>query len=201
MTTLDTKEKILRTAHELFANKGIAATSIRDIANAAEVNTAAINYHFKSKENLYKKIMKFCHEDQMALVQKISDSSKDFEELCLNFFKDSYKNSDRIKTLFKAFIQDTSGFTLEEKDLHIDKTMGPPGTEILAKRLKEEVSSDVSQEDIFLYCKTICITIFMYVLALRSPFAAVKGFTVSKKERELKRLIDVFKKQCINKPS
>ena len=49
---MTTKEKILDTAEQLFAEHGYSATSMRQIIAAAEVNLAAIHYHFGSKEEL-----------------------------------------------------------------------------------------------------------------------------------------------------
>jgi len=48
----DTKDRILDAAEHLFADQGFAATSLRQITAEAEVNLAAVNYHFKSKEAL-----------------------------------------------------------------------------------------------------------------------------------------------------
>ncbi|MCQ4923294.1 TetR/AcrR family transcriptional regulator [Tissierella carlieri] len=53
---LNTEEKILLAAIELFPVKGDMTT--REIANLAGVNVAAINYHFKSKDNLMKAVEK-----------------------------------------------------------------------------------------------------------------------------------------------
>src|SRR5262245_21112839 len=47
-----TKELILDTAERLFAEKGLDATSVRDITGAAGVNLGAITYHFGTKQNL-----------------------------------------------------------------------------------------------------------------------------------------------------
>lgn len=49
---MKTKEKILITAQKLFLKKGIDRTSVKDIAQKANINIAALNYHYKSKENL-----------------------------------------------------------------------------------------------------------------------------------------------------
>ena len=49
---VDTKSRILDTAEKLFGMNGFDATSLRDITTAAEVNLAAINYHFQSKDSL-----------------------------------------------------------------------------------------------------------------------------------------------------
>jgi AcrR family transcriptional regulator len=48
----DTKGKILDTAEKLFAERGYASTSLRQVIAAAEVNLAAVHYHFGTKEDL-----------------------------------------------------------------------------------------------------------------------------------------------------
>jgi len=49
---IPTRDKILDTAERLFARDGFDATSLRAITTEADVNLAAVNYHFKSKEAL-----------------------------------------------------------------------------------------------------------------------------------------------------
>jgi AcrR family transcriptional regulator len=51
-TVVDTKTRILDAAEKLFADKGFYATSLRDITAEAEVNLAAVNYHFQTKDSL-----------------------------------------------------------------------------------------------------------------------------------------------------
>jgi AcrR family transcriptional regulator len=48
----DTKERILDVAEALFAGNGYSGTSLRAVTAAAEVNLAAVNYHFGSKRAL-----------------------------------------------------------------------------------------------------------------------------------------------------
>ena len=45
-------------AEQLFAQKGFAAVSVREITSAADSNLAAINYHFGNKMNLYISVFK-----------------------------------------------------------------------------------------------------------------------------------------------
>lgn len=47
-----TKARILEAAERLFAENGIAATSLRHITARASVNLAAVNYHFGSRDAL-----------------------------------------------------------------------------------------------------------------------------------------------------
>lgn len=48
----DTKSRILEAAETLFIECGYEAMSLRQITSRAEVNLAAVNYHFGSKESL-----------------------------------------------------------------------------------------------------------------------------------------------------
>lgn len=51
------RERLLDAAERLFAEQGVAATSVRDITGAAGANVAAINYYFGSREALYQEVV------------------------------------------------------------------------------------------------------------------------------------------------
>ena len=53
----DLKTQILDTAEEFFSDFGYAATSIRRIAEKAEVNPALVHYYFGNKKSLLLKVM------------------------------------------------------------------------------------------------------------------------------------------------
>jgi AcrR family transcriptional regulator len=53
-----TKDRILGAAEELFAQYGFAGTSLRQVTGRADVNIAAVNYHFGSKENLVNEVFR-----------------------------------------------------------------------------------------------------------------------------------------------
>jgi AcrR family transcriptional regulator len=52
-----TRERILKAAERLFADRGYDGTSIRAIVAKARVNQAAINYHFDGKDGLYREVL------------------------------------------------------------------------------------------------------------------------------------------------
>jgi AcrR family transcriptional regulator len=56
-TKLDTKHRILDSAERLFADQGFEGTSLRTIIADAQVNLAAIHYHFHSKEALLEAVV------------------------------------------------------------------------------------------------------------------------------------------------
>ncbi|TCL62293.1 TetR family transcriptional regulator [Hydrogenispora ethanolica] len=49
----DARTKLIEAAVRLFAQKGYAAVTFKDLAEASGVNSALINYHFGGKEGLY----------------------------------------------------------------------------------------------------------------------------------------------------
>lgn len=51
--SIQTRDRILQAATELFAKQGFRSTSIRAICEKAGTNVSAVNYHFRSKEQLY----------------------------------------------------------------------------------------------------------------------------------------------------
>ncbi len=53
-----TKQRILDVAEALFAEHGFAGTSLRLVTSQAEVNLAAVNYHFGSKDNLVTEVFR-----------------------------------------------------------------------------------------------------------------------------------------------
>lgn len=50
--TTDTRERLLAAAEQLFLERGFEAASTRDITEAAGANLAAVNYYFRSKQDL-----------------------------------------------------------------------------------------------------------------------------------------------------
>lgn len=57
-THFSTKDRILGAAEELFAQYGFTGTSLRQVTSLADVNIAAVNYHFGSKENLVNEVFR-----------------------------------------------------------------------------------------------------------------------------------------------
>jgi len=55
----------LDAAGPIFAEKGFAAATVRDICAAAGTNPAAVNYHFGDKETLYLEVVRLAHTLRM----------------------------------------------------------------------------------------------------------------------------------------
>lgn len=53
----DTRDRILDVAERLFARHGFEQTSLRELTAEADVNLAAVHYHFGSKERLFEAVL------------------------------------------------------------------------------------------------------------------------------------------------
>ena len=95
-----TKDRILSAAEELFAVHGFAGTSLRQVTSVADVNIAAVNYHFGSKENLVHEVFKSRMDDM---------SEKRLAGLRLAIEKDP----DDLEGILLAFIQPALALTLD----------------------------------------------------------------------------------------
>jgi AcrR family transcriptional regulator len=76
-----TRERIMKAAERLFAERGYDGASIRAIVAKARVNQAAINYHFDGKDGLYREILRAAFraltEHQLEHGQEIKDMSRE----------------------------------------------------------------------------------------------------------------------------
>jgi len=73
--SLSTKQlQLLDTAESLFSQKGFDGTSVRDIAEAAGINTAMISYYFGSKEKLMEEIFE---RKSLNIREKVDNLLKD----------------------------------------------------------------------------------------------------------------------------
>lgn len=76
----NTEQKIFDAATELFLEKGVDRTSVREIASKANINLALMNYYFRSKENLFDAIFSQLVKKNTKKLIKILDSDLDLEE-------------------------------------------------------------------------------------------------------------------------
>ncbi len=56
----DTRDRLLDAALRIFADRGIASATLREITEEAGANVAAVNYYFRSKEELTRTVLESC---------------------------------------------------------------------------------------------------------------------------------------------
>jgi len=124
-----TKERILGAAETLFAQHGFAGASLRQVTAAANVNLAAVNYHFGSKDNLIEEVFrrrldelnvrrlaalknalaadepKLDHEGGHAFMRVLARAFAEHDERLRKFLSDNYGHVLReFATAFAGFL-------------------------------------------------------------------------------------------------
>ena len=88
-----TRERILKAAQRLFAERGYEATSVRAIVAKARVNQAAINYHVAGKDGLYREVLRAAFraltEHQLAHAEEAKTMSR--EKALAEFVRDQLR--------------------------------------------------------------------------------------------------------------
>jgi AcrR family transcriptional regulator len=76
----DSREKLLAAALHLFATHGVDRVSVRDIANAAGVNSALVGYYFRGKDGLlsqlYRRHCEPMNAERLRLLESFSRGEK-----------------------------------------------------------------------------------------------------------------------------
>lgn len=87
---LKTETKILEAANSIFLQFGYHGTTLQQIATKAGVNTAAIHYYFRSKENIYALVLK----NNLSLLSGFLNTKEYWpnHEFKLSFFRAINKN-------------------------------------------------------------------------------------------------------------
>ncbi len=70
----NTEEKLLHAARSVFRKKGYSGARMEEIANTAGVNKALLNYYYRSKEKLFKRVFEEAFREFIPTVIHILDS-------------------------------------------------------------------------------------------------------------------------------
>ncbi|MEJ2739982.1 MAG: TetR/AcrR family transcriptional regulator [Dehalococcoidia bacterium] len=93
-TKAQTKEHIIIATIKCIEKKGIQALTVRDIAREAEINIAAVNYYFGSKETLLEEALAFSLYSSLTQnYDEITEANPDPYSMVKAFFKDIFQGS------------------------------------------------------------------------------------------------------------
>ena len=120
-TQFSTKDRILGAAEELFAQHGFGGTSLRQVSSRADVNIAAVNYHFGSKENLvtevFRRRMDEMSAQRLALLRQACERDAGdldailaaFVEPALALARDRHGGGAFIRVIARAYAEKNDG--------------------------------------------------------------------------------------------
>lgn len=182
---METKDRILTAAIELFGTYGLAGASVRDICSMAEANIAAINYYFGSKEALYGVVVKHVYDDVQSFepMPTLSEAPEDPEGQLAKWI-DWYirRQLDPRNEVLARFIRREIADPTPMLQEIVDQTVTPLYTEmhtLVASILPEGTSEEV----IRLHCGQVngptIVKMLCKPIAERIPYPAITNSDVS----------------------
>ena len=152
-TRFSTKERILGAAEELFAQQGFGATSLRQVTSRADVNIAAVNYHFGSKENLVNEVFRRRMDEMSAQRLEMLRAARSerpgaleavlaaFVEPALALAGDPGGGGAFIRVIARAYAEKNDGLRafLSERYGHVQREFARALAECLPGLSKEEL--------------------------------------------------------------
>lgn len=104
-----TRETILATALEMFAERGFAATSVRAIAKQAEVDPALVRHFFGTKQELFTTAVIDRSEIAGRLTEAFDGPAERIGERLVHTYFGMWENPDTgqvMRTLFRSAVSD-----------------------------------------------------------------------------------------------
>ena len=102
------RDRIMRAAEALFAERGFEATSIGEIALRAHVNRALLYYYFEHKEDLYHQLLQEGVEKLRATVLaavKTTTSARDAVRTFLHgYLQTTYHNPGLVRIVYREIV-------------------------------------------------------------------------------------------------
>jgi AcrR family transcriptional regulator len=103
----NTRDRLERAAIRLFVDKGIAETTVRDIARAVDISEAALYRHFPSKEALVWRAFErhyLAFADRLRALAEEATSARDKLQQMIRGFCDAH-DDDPVLFRFLLFVQ------------------------------------------------------------------------------------------------
>lgn len=95
------KESLFSAAVALFAEKGYASTSVREIVASAGVTKPVLYYYFESKEGLFRTILDWAGEQQEIVLRKVLDTPGTALQRMIHLYRLLYEGVRENGNLFK----------------------------------------------------------------------------------------------------
>ena len=100
------KQMILDAAVELFAEKGIEATSVQQITEKCGISKGAFYLHFKSKEQLTVAILDYFMQNALLEIDQAVNSVQTNDEKLYSYYFYSLSNFQQYKSLALIFLRE-----------------------------------------------------------------------------------------------
>jgi AcrR family transcriptional regulator len=178
-----TKARILATAEEVFAAKGFAGASTREIAAKAGVNISSLHYHWESKETLYFAVFQNIYDRILDLVrtsipEKLAspEAGRAVVETSMGTLFDYFADHPNVpKLLVRRLLENDEGEAEIERDILV------PAWSTFGQWMQEHSGRKLTEVESHLFMLTIYGVVLVYLLDSRH-FTTLLGGSVYQPE-------------------
>ncbi|MFQ5667245.1 MAG: TetR/AcrR family transcriptional regulator [Candidatus Binatia bacterium] len=197
-----TKARILAAAEEVFATKGFAGASTREIATRARVNISSLHYHWESKETLYFAVFQSIYDRILDLVRRSIPARADevtpgrqvIEEAMGTLFDFFADHPNVPKLLVRRLLED------EQSDVDIEGNILVPAWRLFASWTKELNGDRLKQLDSQLFMFSVHSVLLLFLLDSRHFTSLLGGsvYTPGVRQRVRAHIISLVQKLLVH---
>lgn len=119
-----TRERIIKIARSLFAERGFADATVEDVLSGAGIARGALYHHFRDKEDLLRAVYQRALEEVHAkIVAAASQGTEIWGRLRLG--REAYLDACTEPTIYRILLIDGPGILSSETRRQIQNSMGP----------------------------------------------------------------------------
>jgi AcrR family transcriptional regulator len=168
-----TEEKIIDVTIDCIEKYGISGATNRKIAEAAEVNIAAINYYFRSKDNLIQRVMEITLNNAFDLSDLPSMEGASPQERCSEIFLGILQGGLNYPNITRAhfFSLLTEGRSEKILDDHLARFLDETANDLIQRGLTIPLAE----------CRLILLQLFFTITmaVLGSPLVEQAGLNLT----------------------
>ncbi len=193
-----TRERLLKSAEQLFAQRGYDAVSVREITKTAKSNLASVNYHFGNKKTLYLNVfrelwmprarcIRECFVQNLARFDDTSPASV-IQSLAESIIKGPLSDAERLchfQLMIREITKPSEAFEMVTKE-----TMKPT-IEGLEKLLQPYMNEGIDKERTLLNLLSV-FSIVLYFNFARLPVSKIIGhdYDLQFQDRLVQHIVD-----------
>jgi len=141
---ITTEEKIKEAARKVFLEKGYGQARTRDIADAAGINLALLNYYFRSKEKLFDIIMEESLQEVFSLIENIVNNKETTLSQKIDTIVNRYIDSLLVNPNLPLFVLSE----LQANSDRLLKRIGVPDSMILQSYFYKQIQEQIVERNI-----------------------------------------------------
>jgi len=183
-SALNSRDKILEVATDIFYKKGLAGARMQEIADNAGINKAMLHYYFKTKEQLFSEVFEKAFRLFLSRIVEVLNSNKPLKD----------KVSDYVDHTIDSLMQNPgiSIFVIQELNTNPEKVTklfvgkGNINFVVFENQVNKEFAGKVNAEMFFTDMVAMCIYPFiaqpMLKKIVKKNDAAYKTWLQERKE-------------------